>query len=1037
MAQQLYAGFVPERIFIKNINLKDGLSQCVVTDIVQDKRGFLWMGTFDGLNRFDGHQIKVFRHKPSDKNSLPASKIQRLYTDRDNHIYLLTNDGFCIFDGSTGSVVTPDVVKLHQAIWVCQEDEHHIWMYTRKDKLLLVDTRDFSYVIKKEMPEFQQSRHFVFDILKSGGKLFIVAGNGDIIAYDPATNREQLHINDLKNPGLFNNAGKDKNGDILLGSLQADLIRFDVSESKYYRSEFYKLNEKLIGVNRIVYDSIHDILFLTCYGQGIFSYDYQTKTLQQYKKKEGILDISANYPISFLVNQYGLIYVGYDGMGMDILDPFLKKFIPIRKLEDDDLQSLRFVRKIVEDDEGNLLIGTSGSGLVKYNRLSKLFTFLTVRNKLSTTDNFIIEMIRVGDELWLGFNGSGIGVVDIHTLKMRRSILPGPGMNDISDGSIWSFLNDSMGSVWVGTRENGLNKISLKDGSVKQFTVQDYPDFRNNGLRCLFMRRNKQMLLGTENGLFTIDPKQNFIQSVFPRKEDPSGKSFKSVKCMYEDRKGRIWLGTDGAGIVVLDAQYRMLTNFSSNDFLNSNVIYALLPQNDSVFWMSSNSGISKLIWNESSLGQNGKVMVFNYDESNGLQSNEFNTGAYAVLKDGSMAFGGVSGLNVFKPEEILNYPVSPEVYISEFKVFENNLKSATNIAYLSEVNLKHYENSISLSFGVLGFSLPSRTRYMYRLLGYDKEWIMADTRNYVSYTNLSSGHYEFQVKASNSDGVWNDQFTSLKINIPTPYYLTWWFLSLIGLIVATIVYSFYKYRVSQIAEKEEMKIRYTKELAEVEMKALRAQINPHFLFNSLNSINNFILRNDTRQASRYLVKFSQLVRNILNHSSSAYITLEEELNTIELYMLIEGMRFNNQFSYTITVDPNLNPGNVMIPSLLLQPYVENAIWHGLLHKDGEKSIHIRISKISEHQATISIDDNGVGRLAAQQLERKTDSHKSFGMELGENRLRLMGSSNGQTAKVEVKDLYDEALYPAGTQILITIPIKQYSLQAEVLTQLN
>jgi sensor histidine kinase YesM len=230
-----------------------------------------------------------------------------------------------------------------------------------------------------------------------------------------------------------------------------------------------------------------------------------------------------------------------------------------------------------------------------------------------------------------------------------------------------------------------------------------------------------------------------------------------------------------------------------------------------------------------------------------------------------------------------------------------------------------------------------------------------------------------------------------------------------------------YKNKINQIREKEAIRIQYTKELAEVEMKALRAQINPHFLFNSLNSINNFILRNDTKLASRYLVKFSQLVRNILNNSSATFINLEEELQTIELYMIIEGMRFSNQFSYQIVFSPEIQPGSIRIPSLLLQPYVENAIWHGLLHKDGEKNIVISVKRNDQQYICIEIEDNGVGREKARQLESKTKKHKSFGMALGESRLRLMNLGSTPQSSVEVADLHNVDGEATGTKIIITL----------------
>jgi LytS/YehU family sensor histidine kinase len=303
----------------------------------------------------------------------------------------------------------------------------------------------------------------------------------------------------------------------------------------------------------------------------------------------------------------------------------------------------------------------------------------------------------------------------------------------------------------------------------------------------------------------------------------------------------------------------------------------------------------------------------------------------------------------------------------------------------------------------------------------------MSGTRNYVSYTNLKSGDYEFRVKASNYDGEWNEKYTTLKIHIATPFYKTWWFILCSVIVIFTTIYFIYSYKIKENKEKEALRILYNKELAQLELKALRAQINPHFLFNSLNSINNFILKNDTKKASRYLVKFSQLVRSILNHSSTSLISLEEELQTIELYMLIEGMRFNDQFSYKINTNSSINTSSISIPSLLLQPYVENAIWHGLLHKEGEKKITISIEKINEHSISIEINDNGIGRKRVQEINNLSQKGKSFGMQIGEDRLKLIKQSTGQMAQVDVVDSYDEHNIGNGTTIKIIIPAKMFN----------
>ena len=1017
--------YKPEKIYVKNVNLQQGLSQCVVTDIIQDYKGFIWATTYDGLNRYDGQNLKVYRHNPDDSSSLISSKVFKLTADRRNHLYLKTGNGFSIFDCSVEKTLRPSWISSTKPQWLCERDAQSMWLYTLKTGLSILRTNDFkidtittalNHKLKADVLNVYQDDHQVYVVSVLGEVLIYNKQKGVFTLYQPH------HTGAIQ----YTNSGTDKYGNIFFGGTTADLTVFDIHAKTYTLSDLFRRNELIISVKDVVYDKQKDVLFIASYGQGLFVYDYQNDRIQQFKKNESILKLNSNFPESLFVTGDGTLLAGYDGMGFDLFDAHIKQFIPIIKEDKDDLKALKFVRKIVEGNGKDIFIGTSGSGLVKYNRNTEQFEFYNSQNTRNLADNFIIEMIRVGDELFLGYNGSGVGILSLTDLNHKTMLTPGSGSRNISDGTIWSFLHDKQNNLWIGTREQGLNCLNLATRNVVQFTPTNYPEFNANGIRCMFENDSTSLLLGTEKGLFYFDKRSFKLSKLFPFKSTEAV-SFNSIKYITRDTKNRIWLGTDGGGIVVMDKHYKLLKNFNSANFLNNSVIYSLIGINDSTFWISTNAGLTKIIWNEQSLQPNGTIKVSNYDALNGLQANEFNTSASLQLSDGSLAFGGLNGINLFHPKDINTTDNLPNTYIHEFKVFENSYYKGTNVAYLDRIDLKHYENSISISFSTLGFVFPERTRYQYRLLGHENQWILADNRNYISYTNLKYGDYEFQVKACNYDGVWNDKYTTLKIHIDTPFYRTWWFILLIAAGISQMILLFYRYRMKQIRDKEEMRIKYNKELAEVEMKALRAQINPHFLFNSLNSINNYILKNDTKKASRYLVKFSQLVRNILNNSSNSYITLQEELQTIELYMLIEGMRFNDQFSYKIENHNDINTANIIIPSLLLQPYVENAIWHGLLHKEGEKLITIRIEgNLNDDFIVVNIIDNGVGRRMAVEMEDQPKHRKSYGMQLGENRLKLMSQQQDKKATVEVIDLYDENNLAIGTQIKIIIPHSYY-----------
>jgi ligand-binding sensor domain-containing protein len=1017
--------FMPEKIFTKNILFKEGLSQCVITDIVQDKKGFVWAATYDGLNRFDGQNIKVFRHNPDDDNSISSSRIQKLDADEQNHLYMLTNKGFRIFDCSLEKTIRPKTLSTINPAWFCNESKNTIWLYDLQKGLFLVDNSRF-HIIQSFPHLGNKLSESIIDIYKIKQHIYIISNLAEILDFNIQDNSFRVYKKPKNDEQIYTHSGLDKFGNIFITSIYSDLIYFEPLNKKFSKSDLYQLNNKLIAVSEIVYNPLADVLFLTTYGQGLFVFDYKINKLSQFKKNEMPIRISNNYLISMTLNKEGILFVGSEGSGIDIFDPYIKKFSTITTNDSIKTNKLKFVRKLVEDNHNNLFIGTSGNGIFKFNNNTKSLEFINT-NKKNDPENFLIEMLCTDNKLWLGYFGNGIDVCDLQSFKTINKFRIGKNKNDISDGVIWSMLDDQQGNVWIGTKNGGLNKIDKKTLVVTQFNHVNYPMFDQNGISTIKQLNSRTLLLGTTKGLYSFDIITNecrlLFNGIFKKQDDYEI----SIKYIYIDKKSRLWLGTDGNGIIVLDKNYRHIKNFNANNSLKNNVIYAILPQNDSSIWISSNAGIANIIWNEKTIYSTQNIKVRNFDEINGLQSNEFNTGAYCLLKNGDIAFGGMNGFNIFNPKEIVNIPILPEVYISELKVFENNFNNPKSISYLDKAFLKPFENTISIEFNTLGCSLPEKTKYQYQLVGNDKDWIMSGTRNYVSYTNLKSGDYEFRVRASNYDGEWNEKYTSLKIQIATPFYKTWWFIlcSMIG--IFTIIYSIYRNKIKINKEKEALRILYNKELAQLELKALRAQINPHFLFNSLNSINNFILKNDTKKASRYLIKFSQLVRSILNHSTTSLISLEEELQTIELYMHIEGMRFNDQFSYKININSSINTSSISIPSLLLQPYVENAIWHGLLHKEGEKKITISIDKINENAISIEINDNGIGRKRVQEIKNLSQKGKSFGMQIGEDRLKLIKQTTGQMAQVEVVDSYDEHNIGNGTTIKIIIPAKIFN----------
>jgi hypothetical protein len=356
--------------------------------------------------------------------------------------------------------------------------------------------------------------------------------------------------------------------------------------------------------------------------------------------------------------------------------------------------------------------------------------------------------------------------------------------------------------------------------------------------------------------------------------------------------------------------------------------------------------------------------------------------------------------------------------YFKTFRIFDKIVDIDNPLRFNLPVDLKPEENFFSIEYGAIDYFNPQETVFSYKLDGLDVQWISAETRKYVSYTNLPGGHYTFRLRAS--DG--SDYFSEITIPlfIRTPFWKTLWFYLILIVILLAIIFGFYQYRMKQVRKQEEIKSNYNKMISQLEMKALRAQMNPHFLFNSLNSIRYYILKEQFDDASAYLTKFSKLLRLILRNSRENMITLTQELETLNIYIEFEQMRFNKHFEFIQYVDPSVDLSGTMIQPMTIQPFVENAIWHGLKPKEKDRLLTLSISKEGK-MLNIIIEDNGIGRQNSKAIKEEGFMHetKSYGLQITKERFAILRNIRGKKSEFEIKDLFDNDNVPTGTRVTI------------------
>ena len=584
----------------------------------------------------------------------------------------------------------------------------------------------------------------------------------------------------------------------------------------------------------------------------------------------------------------------------------------------------------------------------------------------------------------------------IFNIKTKKSInitIVTKELND-KESSVKKVIDFDKDSLIGYNPSSILYKISKQTGfATKMINIPS---------RIFSVYTNKKTIyIGTKLGLYKLQ--NNLLISL--------ADSLPLLSCRIEaitSVNDTLFLATKGYGVIVF-ANHKIIAQFNEANGLASNICKSIFKVKDHSIWIGTNRGISRL-----KLDETGKYNCRTLNLSNGLVSNEINQ----ILEyEDQLYIATNNGIGYFKIKDA--FDEQKQIPINIEKCLINNLKKDFSKA----LNLNYDENFIQIFYKGIYLKNEGDITYKYRLEGLDTDWTI--TKNtFVQFTTLPAGHYKFVVYALNSNGAINSKPAIISFNIPKPFWKTWWFYLLIILIVASLIVLIYKKRINYIWKIENQRMLTNVKIAEYELKALRSQMNPHFMFNAINSIQNFVLKNDSTSAQKYLTKFARLIRSVLENSKHEFVLLTKEIETLELYIQLEALRSSFSFDYEIIIDESLDSGHFHIPPMIIQPYVENAILHGLVpltDKRGKLTLNF-----SHHHQTLNciIDDNGIGRKKAMELKHKKDLGKiSLGMEISEDRIELLNIQTNLFTIVNVIDKQENGV-SVGTRIEISIELK-------------
>lgn len=1016
------------RYLSENIRVEQGLSQNTVFCIHQDDQGFMWFGTWDGLNRFDGYSFISYNKE----QGLSNESIRALY-QFGNKLWIGTEDGLNMLDLDNNSIrvfrsVAGDSTTLSNN-WInhiTSDRNGKIWVSTAYGlNELDPATLRFRRVFSRDYGDVIRGNHFNMMLQDSVNNFWVATQHG-LAFFEASTNKVTRYFHQKDDPrslpdNQVNKITFGKGGQIWVGTRKG-IASFNPSTGTFYIPEAMSTQETNINTPEIL--SLHyqhgGLLWAGTNGQGLIQLNTITGELSRNTNIANVrASLSDNRVFDIFTDNRGIMWVG-TFYGLNKLNPKAPRFRTFRSNPNNPNSLINnSVWAFEEDSKGNIWIGTEG-GISVLDREQMLYSHLKHQagNSNSLSGNQIRTIRRDGaGNLWIGTRYHGLNRYHAASGKFTHYRHHSADSASIPDDFVLAVLPGNS-SIWVGTF-NGLGKLDPYSGCFRNYHhSQDDPNtLPDNRIYDIFQDSKGRIWICTTDGLALYNPLQdNFsrfrIQDTDAASDVIVSNKFFSVR---EGRNGLLWIGTRGGGLVSFDPESENFRVFTDKDGLPNNITYLAITDDSGDLWVSTNWGITRYL-------PHRNVFV-GYEVTDGLQGNEFNFNAGILLRSGELLFGGMSGFNLFDPKHIQLNEIPPPVRITSFKRF--NLIQNRRLKDGDTIRLRHDDNFFAFEFSALDFSNPFRVRYRYMLENYNSDWIDRDASFRIAeYAKMSPGTYRFKVIAANSDGFWNEEGASVVIIINPPWYQTWLFRIALLLLIVLLIYLLIRIRVKAIRTKHQTEKKYLefqKKMFELEQKALQLQMNPHFIFNSLNSIQGFIVNNDIDNALHYLSKFSQLMRRTLANSRESSVSLSDELQALQLYVEIEKLRFSDKFEYTIQVDPEIDESFVEIPPMILQPYVENAIIHGLMHKKAGGKLWIELKQDNDNIIVI-IEDNGVGRERATEIRRESGiERQSRGMMITGERLAILNQYTSETYSVDVIDLMDSNGQAAGTRVVINI----------------
>lgn len=796
----------------KHIGIEAGLSNSTIECIFQDYRGFLWFGTRDGLNKYDGEQITVFRNS-SDPATLSDNFIRHIYEDKHKKLWIGTSNGLNRFDPETNSFkryrtgsAAAGNASGNNNITAIEEHEGGLWIATSGGLLELRNEKI------KAFQHFRQRSNDIHTDRK--GKLWVATDSG-LYQFDKKSSAF-IKIKGLSSYTLRVIA-ESADGTLWLGTEEQGMIAYRPSDHniRIYKHEVKNSNSLGSDLVRSIIADNNSNLWIGSVNGGLDHFNPQTGTFRNYQNEPGNASSLSQRTVSALFqDRQGNLWVGTHRGGINLYTPGSERFRLVQQELNKNSLSYNDVKAFYEDEEENLWIGTDGGGLNFYDKASRRFKhykFDPFRPE-SLGSNAVLNITEDRfKQLWIGTWAGGLNLMDRQSGTFRRFLNNPADPSSISSNYIQKTFEDSKGNLWIGTYYGGLN---LMDRATKKFSRLTYGagNTQISGKNIISINEDQQqnLWIGTDDGgLNCYNLNTKVFKHYFLNEEKRP-----DLRVIFIDSKKRLWIGQ--SGLYLFHPARNSFSIYTNSAGLATDFIKGITEDDQENFWITTSRGMTKF--------HPETLKASFYNKADGLQGLEFEANAFLKTKKGEMFFGGVNGFNSFFPEEIKTNRFIPPVYITEFQIFNNRMLPGVkdspldkDISFSKAIELTYKQSTFSFSFAGLNYTAPENNKYAYKLEGFDKDWNYAGNTKKAFYTNLDPGDYVFRVKASNNDNAWNTAGTAVSIHISPPFWATWWFRFFIAIILTGIAYAL-------LSLKRRMELRALEEQQREEMHQIQLQ---------------------------------------------------------------------------------------------------------------------------------------------------------------------------------------------------------------------